>query len=106
MKRKNKKYDKIEIKILYNINRIKMTIINNDNFYYQNTINSLSFTLGSVIQVQSGEKLGKKKVSIGIWSDENIHKDLSKYSISIQYFNTNEYYCTKYSTVQYSKLYY
>lgn len=43
-----------------------MLLIDNNYFYYQNTVNNLSFTLGAVIPLQSREKFGKKKISKGL----------------------------------------
>lgn len=45
-----------------------MSMINSNNFYYQNTINNLSFTLGSVIQLSTREKVEKKKISKYVFS--------------------------------------
>lgn len=38
-----------------------MSMINSNYFYYQNTINNLSFTLGSVIQLSTREKVEKQR---------------------------------------------
>ena len=39
-----------------------MVFLGEKDFFYQNTVNNLSFTLGSVINIQSREKVGKKRV--------------------------------------------